>query len=393
MTGKRVFITGATGILGSWILADALRRGYEPSVLMRDATVRQARQRLELVLSLAGITDGAERIRVYLGDVSEPSFGLTHQQIDEIRGGTDLMVHCAASVSFDPQKEHDTWNTNVQGTVHVLDVLADTQIPLYHVSTAYVAGARTGVCLESELFKGQHFNNAYERSKCECELMIQGAFASGAYRGAIFRPSIIVGASKGGRIAQFLNFYGFLRLVEAATSGKIDRGGRVRFAMDPDCTKNLVPVDWCAEALWHIVEHDAASGLVYHLTHPVPVPQKDLLDWANSYLDTTTFRFEGVESIDQKGSPLERMAQFQLRHYRPYLQDEPLFDRTHTERALNGAVPFPETNADFFDTLFSYARTQEWRTIFSQQEVMAHRSPKTTAIAEVVSAVRQEVYS
>ncbi|MBI3117064.1 MAG: SDR family oxidoreductase [Candidatus Hydrogenedentes bacterium] len=367
MNPQRVFLTGATGILGSWLLADALRQGYQATVLMRDNSEADARRRLDKVLGVAGLRHAAQGVQICGGDVSQPDFGLSRGTLAKLRRDTDLFIHCAASVSFDPQKEQDTWQTNMQGAVHVLDVLADTQIPLYHVSTAYVAGKNPGLWRETDLHAEQEFNNSYEHSQYECETLVQGAFASGNYRGAIFRPAIIVGATLGGRIAQFLNFYGFLRLMEVALDPRLHPGGPVRLPLNPSCTKNLVPVDWTAAALWKIIQKEGPSGKVYNLTHPRPVSLGDLVHWANSRMDGTDVTFESVESIDDKGTLLERMAQMQLRHYNPYLKQEPAFDRTNTDQALNGALPFPTMDSSFFDMLFHFASSQGWRNVFAQQ--------------------------
>jgi thioester reductase-like protein len=387
MASRKVFVTGATGILGSWVVADALRQGYRPVVLMRDANEADARRRLSQVLSVAGLKDAAQDVEIHHGDISQPNFGLSLSEVDSIRANTDLFIHCAASVSFDPTKDQDTWQTNVQGTVHVLDVLADTDIPLYHVSTAYVAGKRQGLWRETDLHADQEFNNSYEHSKYECETMVQGAFASGKYRGAIFRPAIIVGATAGGRIAQFLNFYGFLRLMEAATDRRLHPGGPIRLQLDPACTKNLVPVDWTAAALWRIIEKEGPSGQVYNLTHPAPLAVGHLLEWANAKVAELGVTFESGDHGGE-GTLLERMAQLQLRHYNPYLKYEPAFDRSNTDKALDGSLPFPEMDANFLDMLFHFASSQGWRNIFAQAKRAAREAEPLLEQAVANSAVR-----
>lgn len=366
MNSQQVFITGATGILGSWVLAEVVAHGHQPVVLMRDATVEQARRRLDQALSVTHCPHGAKDAQILLGDVSRPQFGLSSQALGALRRDCGAFIHCAASVSFDPTRDDATLRTNVQGTGHVLEVLADTGIPLYHVSTAYVAGKATGLWRENDLERGQDFNNAYERSKCESEAMVHQAFASGDYCGAVFRPAIIVGAAKTGRIAQFLNFYGFIRLMEAAFEQRLHQGGAIRLPMNPLCTKNFVPVDWTAQALWRILEREGASGKVYNLTHPQPVVLQEMLAWANHRLQGSGITFEHGVLNGKKGTPIERVAQLQLRHYLPYLQEEPLFDRTNTDQALNGALPFPATDMKFFDRLYDYASAQGWRSVFQE---------------------------
>lgn len=363
--GKCVFLTGATGILGGWILRDALDKGHRVIALMRDDSPEAARQRLAHVIHLVHGHGNTGGIEIVHGDVSLPRLGLSEAAIADLRSRVDMVIHCAASVSFEPKEDDAIWQANVGGVAQMLDLVRGTDIPFYHVSTAYVCGDRTGVVMESDLDVGQGFKNTYERSKVESERMIQQAFAEGTAKGAVFRPSIIVGASCSGKIAQFLNFYGFLKVMDAARSGRLLKDGFLRVALRPNCTKNLVPVDWAAAALWHIIENDGPAGLVYHLTHPAPVLQQNLLEWANARLDGHDVRVKFVEEITDDHSTLERMAKLCLRHYEPYLTTEPFFDRTNTERALGGALPFPETDHRFFDRLYDYARENKWQSIFS----------------------------
>ncbi len=372
---KEVFITGATGILGGWILREARKRGFRVSALMRDPNPAAAKRRLQKVVNLVCGDANLDGIRIMLGDVSEPGLGLSPEDYGALRERTGRVIHCAASVSFEPRQEEMIRRTNVNGVRHMLAFVSGKDIPFYHVSTAYVSGDRTGVCRETELDMNQSFNNAYERSKVESEKLIQQAFHSGAAHGAIFRPSIIVGASGSGKIAQFLNFYGFLKVMDAARSGRLLKDGFFRVALHPECTKNLVPVDWAAAAMWHIIEEEGPSGDTYHLTHPKPILQRSLLEWANKRLDGHQVRVKFVNEITEEHSTLERMAKVCLRHYEPYLTTEAYFDRTNTDRALKGKLPFPVTDHAFFDMLYDYARENKWQSIFAANGQNGKRRP------------------
>lgn len=362
---RKVLITGATGILGGWILCELLENNYAPVVIMRDATREDAEMRIRKILTLVGMDVGPEAVQIYHGDVGKTHLGLDPADVAELRHEIHAFVHCAASVSFDPRQEKAIHDTNVRGVKNVLKFLEDTHVPLYHVSTAYVAGTRKDVCFENELDQNQGFKNAYERSKFESEKIVQAAFASGAYQGAIFRPSIIVGASGGGRIAQFLNFYAFFKVMEAARTGRIPCNGNLRVVFPSNCTKNIVPVDWTAKAFMEIVKREGASNQVYHLTHPNPVTHEMLIDWANSYLNPHGIMLEPVEELGKDSTIVERLGHVSLQHYRPYLDSEPIFDRNNTDRALNGSAPFPNTDHKFFDMLFEYAREHGWQDIYS----------------------------
>ena len=70
----------------------------------------------------------------------------------EIPGGLDVVIHCAATVAFDPPID-EGFLTNLVGAVRLYEAaLANNPSPhLLHVSTAYVAGVRKGVIPEATL--------------------------------------------------------------------------------------------------------------------------------------------------------------------------------------------------------------------------------------------------
>lgn len=359
MEKRSILITGGTGIMGSWVLANALQRGFAPVVLMRDATMEQARQRLAAVLALPGFEHRLDEITILQGDTCQPDLGLDDAQRAELRASLDLVIHCAASISFNPKKDFELQSANVDGLRHMMELLQGTDIPLYHVSTAYVAGMHTGRVMEHELLDTT-CKNTYERTKREAERMFVDALAAGSIRGAVFRPSIIVGASRDGLISQFHNFYSILRMVDVIERGQLPAGESLRLQGNPESTLNLIPVDWVAEALWTIVDREGASGKTYHLTNPNPCTLGELNQWATRTLSGIGSQMGFQLKLDGEITRAEQVANASLALYRHYLLDEPIFDRANTDRVLGDDLPCPRLDADFFDMMLAYAREKEW---------------------------------
>jgi len=376
-----VLLTGATGILGSWILNEALERGYSPAVLMRDEDRPHAERRLDAVLRLLGKQDLRREVEIVQGDARQPNLGLDPADARRLRNSAGAFIHCAASTSFNPKDDVNLWETNVSGVQNVLDFVTDSDMALYHVSTAYVAGSRRDASYERELDVGQEFNNTYERSKCTSEQMVRDAFAAGQTYGAIFRPSIIVGATDHGKICDFQNFYGFLRLVDMASSRKPHEYCRIRLEGNADATTNLVPVDWTARALWHIVETEGDRCQTYHLTNPYPETVGRLKEWVNDIIRESNTEFEVVHVLDGTPTALEGIAHSAFQHYRVYLKHQPEFDRTNTERATQMAVPFPKLGPELYRKLLNYARSQRWRGALSRHSL--NSIPHRDAVAVV----------
>lgn len=381
MTNRTLLLTGATGIMGSWVLGEALSRGYSAICLMRDATHAAAVDRIKAVLGHVDHAQDLHRVQVVLGEASHPGLGLSQQEAEEVRAAADLMIHCAACTTFSPDQDAEVWATNVDGVRNVVSFLAGSGVPLYHVSTAYVAGKRQGRVLETELSIGQEFNNTYERSKLTSETMVRTAFSDGSLSGAIFRPSIITGSTRDGRIMQFMNFYNVLRMIDLIAHRRMNGSSLLRVAARPDGTKNLIPVDWAIQALWRIIEREGPSNQVYHLTNPNPMPHTELAFWANEMVRETGLRIELVDRIDGTPSSLEALFAAGFSNYLPYMQTEPLFDRTNTDRALNGEAPFPAFTPAYFQLLLDYAREARWKSLFERELGRRRREASGASVA------------
>jgi thioester reductase-like protein len=367
MRGSRVLLTGATGVLGSWVLAEALRKGHQPIALMRDADVVTARQRLATVLDLAGMSGGEDRVEIVLGDSSESNLGLSKLESERLLANLDSMIHCAACTSFSGNDDDQVLTTNIGGVRHILELLDGTDVSLYHVSTAYVAGQRQGRVLETDLEHDEAYTNTYEESKNEAEQLVRKAFSTGRIKGSVFRPAIIVGATGTGRICQFTNFYNFMQVLEFAAMAR--RRGMECFHLNanPTCTKNLAPVDWTAEAMWGIIEAEGASGHTYHLTNPDPPSHEYLAEWGNGILSELGMRIECAPQKAAEGGTFKRAMRGRYEHFEGYLVSEPDFDRTNTDRALGDSLPFPTIDHVHLTRMYLYAREQRWRSIFGKR--------------------------
>jgi 2-alkyl-3-oxoalkanoate reductase len=362
MATRRIAITGATGILGSWVLATALRRGIDGVAIMRDADVGQARRRLRAVLASAGVRDAGDRVEIVQGDATDERFGLPEADQDRLGASVDGLIHCAACTSFSSKRDAEVMNTNVHGTQNALAFAAATGTPLYHVSTAYVCGRSHGTVLETDLEHDAGFNNTYENSKNIAETYVREAFAGGSVTGAVFRPSIIVGASGCGRISEFSNFYQFVQAVEYSVSLAAGNGNRVCILGDPGCSKNLIPVDWAAAQLLDAIETDGASGKTYHITHPQPTNMGAIAAWLNELFADSGVRIELTASMEDLDGIMQRATKM----LKGYVMHEPTFDRTHIDGATrHGAECPPITNA-YLTTLYRYAKSRDWKSVFDR---------------------------
>src|SRR5262247_363412 len=101
---KSVFVTGATGFLGSHLAFRLLEQGHHVTVLARASKSASARERIEETLRFVAGSDGSvnalfERLDVLEGDISRPSLGLSDEARLKLVSSTDEVWHCAASLS------------------------------------------------------------------------------------------------------------------------------------------------------------------------------------------------------------------------------------------------------------------------------------------------------
>ncbi|HYW78693.1 MAG TPA: SDR family oxidoreductase, partial [Thermoguttaceae bacterium] len=172
-------LTGATGLLGSYLLRDGLRAGRRMAVVARGSRCESAHARIETILARWEQTEGQTLPRpvVFEGDLTAENLGLDDAALRWVGRHCDSVLHNAASLTFHGgDRDGEPWRSNVGGTRRLLELCRQTGIKQFHyVSTAYVCGKRTGRILESELDEQQELSNDYERSKLEAERMVRDA--------------------------------------------------------------------------------------------------------------------------------------------------------------------------------------------------------------------------
>jgi nucleoside-diphosphate-sugar epimerase len=357
---KRIFITGATGFVGSHLASRLLDAGHFVSVLARSSKNISAQTRVEEVLREVG-TSRLENLRVFEGDISLPDIGLTDDARKELTSSTDELWHCAASLSFQQEDRKEIFRMNVDGTRHVLRLLKQTPTRrIHHVSTAYIAGNRPDVALETEIDVGQTFKNPYEESKCQSEMLIAEEQRKGTIKASVYRPSIVIGDSRSGRVTHFHGVYAFIRALWASLERlrrRTPEGGLVHLPLrvlgSEAQTLNFVPIDYVVDGMLAISGRPDSAGGTYHLANPVPTENRIWLPNICRVL-----RVEGIRLVGQKSflkapmTKLEALFQKQMEFYYQYLQGEPRFDCRGALNALrNSGVNCPIMTGEFINKM------------------------------------------
>jgi nucleoside-diphosphate-sugar epimerase len=326
-----------------------LKNGHCVTALARGSRTSPARDRILDVLSLVSESDfrnnaGLERLTVLEGDISQPNLGVDRDVLQKIVQSIDETWHCAASLSFAEEERDEIFRMNVDGARNVVEVVKQTPGKrLHHVSTAYVAGMRD-TALESEINVGQKFRNPYEASKCEAEELINSARIDGSIVPTVYRPSVVIGDSRTGRVTHFHGVYAFIRGLWSTLERmrrKNPSNGTIQLALrvpgSGNTTLNFVPIDYVVNGMVEIGGRDSSIGNTYHLANPEATPNRVWLPAVCKLLGMEGLRFVDPQSfVNEPPNRLEALFRKHMAFYYMYLQGEPRFDCSRVLAALKG---------------------------------------------------------
>ncbi len=383
MRTTNIFITGATGHLGTEIVQQLLSAcSGTIFVLMRGASHADAQERLRTLWWDEKVLCDAvgERVVPVLGDITKEDLGIDEE--DEavlLTHGISHIVHSAAETSIMKSRE-ELWQINVKGTENVVSFarrVCGGTCCIAYVSTAYVAGRRSGEIKEDDPLPTAFYSH-YEESKAEGEKIVR---LSGL-DWMILRPGMIVGNSITGRTRNFNTVYYVMKQMLQ---------GKLRFMpVSSQQTVNIVPADYVAKASVQLLFNERAIGKVFHLTLPhFQLPKAgDLIDatckWAEANLNVGIDRpqcipiplLSQIGGAFNAGSKKKRSFLTNLLALMPYFYDNHQFDRLNTELLTS---PPDGTWRDWLPSMLSFACRHNFmqltsRTIFEQ--AMVRRASK-----------------
>ena len=356
---RDVFLTGATGFLGAFLL-DGLLSSTEARVhcLVRDRGDDDPGDAIAANLEAYGLpTDGMDRVVAVVGDLGEPLLGMGEERFDALAREVELVIHAGAAVNL-VYPYAALKAPNVGGTHESLRLACRHRTkPFHFVSTDGIFPPNSGLCEEDadldDLVEG--LEDGYGRSKWVAEKLVREA----AERGLpvrTYRPGFISGHSETGA-SNPRDLQGAV-LAEALRLGAAPEveGWRVE----------MTPVDFVTAAILHLASGPETSGGTYHLANPDPVPANTVFGWledAGYELERVSHeewlrRLEAAPPGDGEGPGAI------LRGAAPAAEDLAhgnLYDDRNTSRALGVDGPRrPEVGGELLLTYARYFAERGW---------------------------------
>lgn len=178
MQKSKVLVTGATGVLGKYLVARLVEKGYH------DITILTRSGGLSKYLKPYG-----EYISVIQGDVRE-----LYPLVDLVEEA-DYIIHGAAVVSFDKRDRKEMFSINVDGTSNIVDLALSHDVKKFIQISSIAAIGRPekgDVLSEETKWSESKYNSDYGKSKFRSEQEVWRGYAEGLNM-AIVNPSVILG--------------------------------------------------------------------------------------------------------------------------------------------------------------------------------------------------------
>lgn len=209
-----VFLTGATGYLGAYILKDLMSR-KNPSVklivLVRSKSAQQALERVRTTCqAYASWSDSwAERVECVIGNLGEKQLGLSPQTWNKLTESVDIVIHNGAMVHW-VYPYANLRAANVLGTIETLRLCAAGKAKLYafvsstsvldtnhyvQESERIVSSGGAGISEDDDLAgSSEGLGTGYGQSKWAAEYLVRECGRRGLW-GTIVRPGYVTGDS------------------------------------------------------------------------------------------------------------------------------------------------------------------------------------------------------
>ena len=203
-----VFISGATGFVGCFLLSELIERldeNVKMICLVRSSSNEQAMERIEQTMKFYCLWKDSCRSRIVplSGDLSERNFGLDPDRFYNLSKNISIIYHCASEVNFVLPYDR-LYKSNVVGTQEIIrlsqSIIDGRRIPIEYMSSLSVFPSRNKTVDEISIdeINSERLCDGYSQTKWVSEKLLEEVRKLG-HPVKIYRLGRIGPDSKSGR--------------------------------------------------------------------------------------------------------------------------------------------------------------------------------------------------
>ncbi|KAI9372462.1 hypothetical protein BJX61DRAFT_552878 [Aspergillus egyptiacus] len=379
-TEGRVFLTGATGFVGTFLLSELLQAPYVQQVacLVRapDPPTAQLRLRRSLAKYHLWRDDYTSKLIAIPGRLEDPHLGLSEPQYTDLAHRASVIFHLGALVNYtQPYAWHRP--ANVTGTLHVARLAVTGRLKGLHycssISCFGPTGSITGVTRVLEdgpllpHLPALPYDHGYAQSQWVAEEMLRRLRRRGVPV-AVYRTGFITGHSVTGA-CNAEDF--FSRLMRACVA-------MACYPVLPGQRKEFVTVDAVARGMVDIASSVGSLGHAFHLVPGRQEDEDEGEEGGSPDMNSTMEMLGRAAGREMLAVPYEewvgRLAaadeetRSSLQPLLPMLAEKvkdgrtrwelyekmPVYDNTNAVRALAGGVKFPAMDEELMRRYLHY---------------------------------------
>ncbi|WP_445632359.1 Carrier domain-containing protein [Nostoc sp. DSM 114161] len=267
---RHVFLTGATGFLGAFLLDELLHQTQAKIYcLVRSQNEHEGLKKIQQNLEKYSLhhPNFSSHVIAIPGDLEQPYLGLPIEQFEKLGLEIDTIYHSAAQVNF--AKPYSVIKaSNVLGTQEVLRLACMGKVkPMHYISTIAVFGAISHFTGQKVVYENDDIESCkdyvaldlgYAQTKWVAENLVWVAKSRGIPV-SVFRTGFLMGHSDTG-IAHTQDAF-----VPRVIKGCIQLGS---FPELIDQKEELIPVDYASRAIVHLSKKQESLGKAFHIVPP-----------------------------------------------------------------------------------------------------------------------------
>jgi thioester reductase-like protein len=261
----KIFITGATGFLGRYLVRELASEYSEVLLLSR-------RENFNEFLSLPNV-------KIIKGDITQSKMIDSQNDLEKLIEDVDIVLHAAALYNIEASYA-ESYMHNVFGTQNMLRLARKMKkLKAFYAISTIAIGDDSEYFLEEDKFPDRKkFNDHYSHTKYQAERIVRENSVYIPTR--IIRPGIIIGDSRTGTMDKIDGPYYFMKAIQKHAM-LLKTFPVLPLSFNPNARLPVIPVDHCAHFISLLLRReDFNPGLkTYHLvSNQVPTVREFLGD-------------------------------------------------------------------------------------------------------------------